>query len=300
MTQSQIQYFLVTAQEMSISKAADLLFVSQPAVSKQISLLEEELGVLLFERRNQSIIITEAGKAFEKLFTNFLSDIKDTMNQFQAKAQEPSGEFTLGIPEVWDIGTFYPQMCASLEEKYPSLHMNAHGYNLNQLLYALRRGEVDAAISFGSFFSGLPEFSIQPLLQLDGILIFSEHNPLAKKENLSLEDFKNSIFYITTPPNMNSSQLELFTACKACGFTPKLEFVPTLSATLMKLQSGRGAFFTTEWAMIKETPMFRYITLNVKRDIAVISSAHRQTATIDLVISDIIKYFHEKSPALTL
>ena len=60
LTQSQIQYFLLVAQEMSISKAAELLFVSQPAISKQLSLLENEWDSP-FERRSHGIEITEAG-----------------------------------------------------------------------------------------------------------------------------------------------------------------------------------------------------------------------------------------------
>lgn len=68
MTQSQITYFLTVADTLSFSKAAAALFVSQPAVSKQVSLLEEELGLTLFDRTRQGVFLTEAGRLFSELF----------------------------------------------------------------------------------------------------------------------------------------------------------------------------------------------------------------------------------------
>ncbi|MBQ1331557.1 MAG: LysR family transcriptional regulator, partial [Lachnospiraceae bacterium] len=57
MTLSQIRYFLAVARELNFSRAAEALYVSQPAVSKQVSQLEQELGVKLFDRTNQGLVL---------------------------------------------------------------------------------------------------------------------------------------------------------------------------------------------------------------------------------------------------
>ena len=138
MTQSQIQYFLVVAQTMSISKAAELLFVSQPAVSKQLSLLEEDLEVPLFQRKSQGLEITDAGRAFERLFSDFQLRFKETLSAVRSSRGELHGNFHLGCMEGWDLATFYPGLHAVLEHKYPDIQLHLSGYNHDQMLYALR------------------------------------------------------------------------------------------------------------------------------------------------------------------
>lgn len=294
MTQSQIQYFLVVAQTMSISKAAELLFVSQPAVSKQLSLLEEDLEVPLFQRKSQGLEITDAGRAFERLFSDFQLRFKETLSAVRSSRGELHGSFHLGCMEGWDLATFYPGLHAVLEHKYPDIELHLSGYNHDQMLYALRRGEVDAVITMESLFKGYPEIGIWHLTQLGGVLLFSSGSPLAKKPDLCLSDFRDSPFYVTAPQGMKSASADVLAVCKASGFTPRLEYVPTLSAAFMKIQSGTGALLANDWMMAKNNPIFSYLPLDFRRDICIASMAGHSTPLAELVMREIFSYFEDR------
>ena len=119
MTQSQINYFLTVAREKSISKASEALFVSQPAVSKQIALLESELGCKLFERHTRGLQLTAAGKAFESLFLEFQLRLKETVEAAKASESTLSGSYVLGYLEGWLLPDFFQDLSAMFSEKYP-------------------------------------------------------------------------------------------------------------------------------------------------------------------------------------
>ena len=273
MTQSQIQYFLLVAQEMSISKAAELLFVSQPAISKQLSLLENELGVSLFERRSHGIEITEAGRAFEQLFTEFQLRFKETLEAARNGGHPLRGEYHLGCLEGWDLSSFYPELRDYLAQKYPEILIDLSGYNLDQVPYALKRGEVNGVIAPKSLLSGYTNITACRLTDIEGMLLFSVNHPLADK------------------PGMKAATVDVITICKASGFMPHLEFVPTLSAAYLKMQAGRGVLLATEWMMARGNPLFRSLPLHFKRELCIASIPERQSDLCSTIEDEIIAFF---------
>ena len=246
MTQSQVQYFLTVAREKSISRASEALFVSQPAISKQISLLEKELGIPLFVRKSHGIEITEAGRRFERLFLEFQLRFKETLDEVRSGMEVLKGEYHLGCLEGWSLSSFFPQLHEHLEREYPEIRLELSGYNLDQILYALRRGEVNGVIAPRSLLSGFPDITTRYLTQVRGLLLFSAEHPLAQKPGLRLADFRNYPFYVTAPQGMVSAAADVLTICKASGFIPQLAYVPTLSATYLKMQAGGGVLLTIE------------------------------------------------------
>lgn len=290
-TESQIQYFLVVAQEMSISKAAELLFVSQPAISKQISLLEKELGVRLFVRKSHGIEITEAGQTFERLFSEFQFRFKETLDAVRSGTNSLCGEYHLGCLEGWDLSSFFPGLQDYLGQKYPEIRIELSGYNLDQVLYALKRGEVSGVIVPRSLLSGYPNISTRYLTKIEGLLLFSARHPLAAKQDLKLSDFADYPFYVTAPQGMKTATIDLLTICKASGFIPHLEYVPTLSAAYLKMQGGRGVLLANEWMMARNNPLFRSLPLNFKRELCIASLTDRQLPLGAIIEDEILAFF---------
>jgi LysR family transcriptional regulator, nitrogen assimilation regulatory protein len=94
----QLRYFVSVARERSFSKASEKLHIAQPALSRQIQLLEEELGVELLHRTAKGAHATEAGRRFKEMaefVLNYIGEIKPTLTQF---ASEPSGNIVIGLP----------------------------------------------------------------------------------------------------------------------------------------------------------------------------------------------------------
>ena len=120
MTQSQIKYFLAVAQEMSFSKAAESLYVSQPAVSRQVAQLEQELGVPLFIRTNQEILITEAGQEFQRFFSEGQRAFLELVERMRNTSGSLQGTLNIGCSEGWDLSSFFPQLSTCSHSEHSS------------------------------------------------------------------------------------------------------------------------------------------------------------------------------------
>ena len=94
-----LQYFLMVAREENITKAANLLHLTQPTLSRSIMQLEEELGVKLFTRSNHNIILTEDGMLLKRRAQELVSLAEKTKQDFQRGDVQLTGEISIGSGE---------------------------------------------------------------------------------------------------------------------------------------------------------------------------------------------------------
>jgi len=127
MNELQVKYFLETVESGSITQAAKNLFVSRPAVSKQISELEKELGVPLFERKNNMVVLTKGGKLFYDCFVQIRRNIENTAvmaRKSMGADDEPRMFARLAFFISWDINFFMSPLLSQLKKSVPSCGLN--------------------------------------------------------------------------------------------------------------------------------------------------------------------------------
>ena len=107
MNDLQIEYFLTVARNLSFTKTAEELYVTQPAVSRQISFLEKELDSILFDRTNKSTILTDAGQLYFEFFNNYKEGLNDIKLKLKEINQGMKGRLRLGCMEGWDLSEFF-------------------------------------------------------------------------------------------------------------------------------------------------------------------------------------------------
>ncbi len=291
MTLSQIHYFLAVARELNFSRAAETLYVSQPAVSKQVSLLEQELDVKLFERTNQGIELTDAGSRFARFFNDTEKNFRALLEQAHSEDDAIHGTVRIGCAAGWDISAFFPRITEVLAENYPKLQISIIGLALETIQKSLERGEADLVITNESLLRGQENICSVLLTRLQGILLFSAQHPLADAPDLTLADFKDEVFYVTAPPTMREATTELLSVCAAAEFFPRIEFVPTLSTALMNLSAGQGVLLCHDWMMARNNPLFRALPLNVDRAVGIAWLADNHSALIPPVVRELRKLF---------
>lgn len=295
MTESQIQCFLAVIQEQSVSRAADKLFISQPAVSKQITLLETELEVQLFERKPQGVVPTDSGRMFEELFLNVKRQIRETIEAARNSQNSLRGHYYLGCLDGWDISSFCPELFAHVEQKFPNVHLHLTGYDIDRVKSALRKGEADGILTTANLFEGILGIRTESVAEVRAVLLFSARHRLAGKENLRFSDFQDEPFYITAPQGMKRGVDDLITICKKEGFMPRIEYAPTLSAVYMKLHSGKGAFLVNEWILSRNNPAFCTLSLDFGRSIGLVSLESCKTELHQLVQEEILHFFRSRT-----
>lgn len=278
MTLSQIECFLLVVDKMSFTEAARVLYVSQPAISRWISLLEEELGFELFYRNNSKLFLTDAGARLSHLFRNFLNEYNQTISDLNAGTLEVTGTVRIGCADGWDISPFVNDAKKLLHELYPDIHLAVSFSDHEELVRQLANKEIDLVIEQQDLFMTVQDITVTPLHSASCILMFAADHPLAGEAELNLYSFRNSVFYIRSSENMQGISRNVIDACIFSGFRPKIEYVDSLSAAYAKMLSDDGVFFADEYILAAHNDLFRFITLPFKRTIALISSNDKNSA----------------------
>lgn len=161
MDMKQLRTFVEVADRGSLTRAADSIHVAQPALGRQIRLLEEELGVRLFDRHGRGMLLTDAGRRLQDRARAILRLVEDTRSEISAASSAVTGSVTLGLPPT--VGEL---LAGRLVERFLDLHPGVavrivpafSGY----LRDFLRRGQVDLAVMYDP--EGGGEIRTEPLI----------------------------------------------------------------------------------------------------------------------------------------
>lgn len=196
-----LKYFLVVATERNISNAAKILFVSQPALSKQLKELEEELGVILFKRGNRNISLTEDGVYFLSKTKEILSLVDITVSNLK---QEDiiSGEINIGAAETLQLENIFKIISCMMKE-FPNIKTNITSGDADEIILKLDSGLLDFAIIVGFIDKNKYEHLSLPWYDKWGLLIRKD-NSLSKKKYIIRDDLKNIPLIISKQTNVNN------------------------------------------------------------------------------------------------
>jgi len=182
----QLRAFCTAAQTGNISRAAERLFSSQPAVSQVIKSLEADLGVLLFERRGPRIQLTDDGRALFDIALPLLEDF----DNLPATFAERLGEVTAGTLDIAagesTILYLLPDFVKRFTSEYPQVELHLHNVTGRDGLAMLRNGEVDLAV--GSMIDIPHDIRYVPTFSYDPMLITALDHPLAGRQQVTLDE----------------------------------------------------------------------------------------------------------------
>ena len=188
MTLNQIVYFQTVARCQHFRLAASELNISQPSLSRSISNLEDELGIVLFERKGRTVTLTKYGRIFLEHADRILNDVALAEKQMKRLA----GSYGhVDIAYVFPLAAWYiPHMVRQFlaggsNEK---ISFNFHQTNTYEMVNGLKAENYD--VIFGAYVEDEPGIQFVPILKQEMIIITPLGHPLASKENVSLKDLE--------------------------------------------------------------------------------------------------------------
>ncbi len=192
-----LRYFVAVAEEKSITKAAQKLYISQPALSKQLKELENELELSLFERKGRNIQLTDDGKFLLSQANEIIKLMDKTINNLD-KNKEISGEIFIGAGETKGIETILPTV-RKLLSAYPAISFDFYSGNADEIIYRLDSGLLDFGIIIEPVYKKNYEHLRLPHKEIWGILttkngIFKDYSFISPKDikNIPLSVSKQS------------------------------------------------------------------------------------------------------------
>ena len=291
MTNAQINCFLTVIKYQSFSKAAEKMFISQSAVSKNISQLEKNLGYMLIDRSNGVVKLTAVGELFYNYYIEMDRKYKDLLEEVTRLTSRQAEDIHLGCLDGWDLSHFYPQIKTRFSEKYPEASLTLEGYNHISILDAITDGSIDIGLTLGITIPKKSAFVNRVITSTPAIIILSASHPLADKEDLKLTDLKDEPFYVIAPSPQETNPLEQLAVllCRSAGFEPKIEYASNSATILMRLQSGKGSQITCNWTSAARFPIYRTVKLNYHLDICAVWLNNEKVSSKHLFVNELMR-----------
>ncbi|HZZ15303.1 MAG TPA: LysR family transcriptional regulator [Candidatus Sulfotelmatobacter sp.] len=199
----------------TFSGAAKELFATQSAVSKAVKQLEDELGMLLFERNGRNSRLTDAGEIAYKRAASILAETKDLVTELSELRGLNRGKLRLGLPSMG--GILFAKSFALFRRQYPNIEVQLFEHGGRRLEELLLAGDIELA---ASIFPLNPEFESQPIARQPLKLFTSAAHVLAKRKTVGLRMLSNIPFILFESGFVLNKRIA--DACKRQGFAPKI------------------------------------------------------------------------------
>jgi LysR family transcriptional regulator, nitrogen assimilation regulatory protein len=185
----QLRYFVAIVDHGSLSRAARVLHIAQPALTQQIQQLEEDLGAQLLHRSAQGVLATDAGKTFYEHAQAILKQVGDARSAVAQTIHKPAGTVALGIPQSVS-GAFALPLLTAVRAAYPEISLQLTEELSGNLVEQLRSGRINLAILFDD--GQLTAFAATPLVEEKLMYITrSESRFAVRGESIALADALN-------------------------------------------------------------------------------------------------------------
>ena len=140
-----LKYFLLVAREENITKAAELMHLTQPTLSRQLMQLEKELGVQLFRRSKHRIILTEEGMLLRRRAEEIVALAEKTKEDLQHREEQLTGTVAVGSGEL-QSSRFLSQLLTAFQEKNPLVRFAIYSGNSDNIKERIERGLLDVGL----------------------------------------------------------------------------------------------------------------------------------------------------------
>ncbi|MCM3724009.1 MULTISPECIES: LysR family transcriptional regulator [Solibacillus] len=188
----QLQYFKTVATMQHMTRAAEVLAISQPALSKSIANIEQNLGVPLFNREGRSIYLNRFGELFLQSVNVILDEYDRIKEEFEDIIKPGSGEVSFGF--IHTLGMeIVPELIASTSEAFPNMQFSLTQATSLSLLKRLEEGAIDLCLS-QKIESKVIEIETEELFVEELFVIVPTTHPLAQQDAVKFEEVKNEPF----------------------------------------------------------------------------------------------------------
>jgi len=278
-TLQQLRILKAIATEKNFTKAAAVLYLSQPSLSKQIKTLEKNLDTLLINRERNKISLTESGKILLQYADRILALCEESCRAVVDLKNGDRGNLTVGASQT--IGTYLmPRILALFAQNYPQIDLNVQVNSTRIIAKKIINREIDIAVVGGEISDDLKKnLTIKPFVYDELSLIISKSHPFAKKEKINKEDLY-CLDFITLNSNSTIKKFIDNILIQNHIETKQLKTILELNsieAIKTAVSLGLGAAFVSSSAIEKEVNLktigiIKIENIEIKRKLSIISN----------------------------
>jgi DNA-binding transcriptional LysR family regulator len=269
-----LRYFVQVAEEQHYGRAAERLRVAQPALSRQIQDLEEEIGFKLFDRLPRGVKLSTAGKLFMEDARRILEQVNEATGRAKRVASGQSGTLRVGFVESVSWHGVVPDSFRQFRERQPDVELQLKPASSMEQTEAVHAGRLDAAFVFAIAHIGR-ELAQLPVASLNLMLAAPKGHPLTKLKKLRLRDLTDASFVWFPRRESPAFYDRLMNECFRGGLkSPRIVQEAVNEATILSLVSCRmGVAFVssaTRWRCPESVEVLPVSDLNPMLPLALI------------------------------
>jgi DNA-binding transcriptional LysR family regulator len=202
MQTKQLEYFIAVAEELSFTRAAKRLFISQAALSMQVKALEKELGTQLLERDRHHVALTAAGEVYLGYAREIVARADEAAAKARSATEASVGELRVGYVKGYERSGL-SHMIANFHREHPRVWLSFTRDNVAKLYDALRAEKLDVVINLRYPDSHMGDIEWQDLQHYPLVAVLPFDHPLAHRTSIDLEELRGypSVMYMMTPSN---------------------------------------------------------------------------------------------------
>jgi DNA-binding transcriptional LysR family regulator len=231
----QLRYLVAVADELNFTRASEKLRVAQPALSRQIRQLEDELAVQLFERDSRHVKLTPAGAAFVGEARALLQQSAKAIRA----AQTSTHAMALNIGYVWGLfHSYVPGVIVAFRQENPETAVNLFDFTATQQVTALKEDRLDAGFIGFAHEADAAGLKKQQVGEATFVAALPKGHSLAKREKLPLVDLANEGFFLISEQTYPGASQLVLDAFKEAGFRPRILQTAERGHTILSLVAG--------------------------------------------------------------
>ena len=254
MLYQRMRCFLEVAEHLNFTQAAKNLFVSQQAVTRQISALEEELGFPLFYRTTRQVTLTPAGKVLVDDFTQINRQIESSIQRARRMAELDKGLVRVGFLSALSREGIILPVTDHLKNRHLNMEFEIQLLDFVELRNQLLHNQIDLCITTSNDYTLWPDTQANVLLQKQFQVFFSDRHPLAAQAAISLEDLGRYTQLFLPQDNLMPGVEQWGRKIPSA----QRRYCPDISTLLVHLELGEGFSLLTKVFEGHEQKNLRY------------------------------------------
>ena len=295
MTTKQIDYCIELAHTLNFSRAAENQFVSQPTLTYQIKLLEEEVGFAIFERSGKGASLTPAGAQFVGFLTNMREDLKRAIEQGQNFSAKYKDSISISLMVRQSV-YFLPEAMRLFSETHPDVQITPK-FQYSESLDSFLKNETDILFTLKDMTRQIPGILVHDLYESRIYLIAQKDDSLAQKDLIRESDLYGRTLMVGggSPPALQAVQHRLIASGKINYFNSADH-----DTTLTNVAAGRGVCLAPGF-LNDHSGQFAWIPFDCKESFSCVLCTHKEDRRESLrAFIDLLKELYKNAVAFPL
>ena len=276
MTINQLNCFLAAVNEKSYTRAANSLYISQPAISKSIAKLESELGFELLRRLDDQLVPTEAGRLYYDFITKTWTEHAALLDEIRLLLSAPLVDLRIGCPNTWEPAFLYREIACGFERDFPELRFTFESRRLQELISLLEAERLDLVLTH-DFFTPPGRGIISERVSETACGVVCSPEVFARlREPLDLAEYEFFVFDGQIDKRFGGVLTRI---CEEYGFRPRTRYIENLDAALYEIARSSGVMLFSDWDSAARNPAFCFFPLSKDLPLHVLYKSERISET---------------------